>query len=198
MPNSPSSGLPQPLTEQHFKEFLESSPFTRVLNLSESLKLTGIARLDGKLLATLMDRETKTTYVVSDVPNPQGWKLVEISSANGADLETVSAMVAVDGEMITVRYDDRQLNPGETRPAGSQGKSNDDRPPPTEKEKKEFGKMIHQKWTSLDKAQQEQAKKIAGEKMKKNPDMSDRQKGEMINSTLDYVRTDRARAERKR
>jgi len=189
----PGSGLPQPVTEEHFREFLDKSPFTRALDLSESLKLTGVASLNGKLLATLTDRKTKETFVVSEVPNPQGWKLVEITSSDSANLETVSAKLAVGGEMITVTYDERQLSPGESKSAGA---SNDNRPPPTEQEKKDYGKMIHKKWTSLDKAQQEQAKKIATEKMKNNPNMSDRQKGEMINGILDYVRSDRARRQR--
>ncbi len=158
--------------------------------------LTGIASFDGKPVATLMDRESKETYVISEVPNPQGWKLVEISSPTGTDLETVSAMISVGGEMVTVRYDERQLKPGEGKPAG--GKSaKDDRPPPTEAEKKKFGEMIGNKWKALNKDQQEQAKRIAKAKLEAKPDLSDRQKGELINGILDYVKTDRAAQQRR-
>ncbi len=159
--------------------------------------LTGIASFDGKPVATLMDRQSKETYVISEVPNPQGWKLVEISSPTGADLETVSAMISVGGEMVTVRYDERQLKPGEGKPAA--GKlAKDDRPPPSEDEKKKFGEMIGNKWKALSKDQQEQAKRIAKAKMDAEPGMTDRQKGELINGILDHVKTDRAAEQRRR
>lgn len=185
--------LPQPLTAEHFRELKENSPFTRVLNLSESLMLTGIARVNGKPMATLMDRQSKETFVISEMPNPKGWKLVEITGG-GADLETVSAMISVSGEMVSVRYDERQLNPSESTPAGAGGA--DHRPPPSDEEKKAFGQMIHKKWTALSTDQQEQAKKIMEHKMKENPKMSDRQKGEAVVGILDNVGSDRAKEQR--
>jgi hypothetical protein len=193
----PDLDLPQPLTVEHFRELKENSPFTRALNLSESLMLTGLAQVDGKPVATLMDRESKQTYVISEVPNPQGWKLVEITSPSGADLEAVSALISVGGERVSVRYDERQLQlkPNQSKSAPSTI-AKDSRSAPTEQEKKEFGKMIHNKWQALDKEQQGQAKQIMKDKMKANPKISDRQRGEMINGIVDYVATDKARAER--
>jgi peptidoglycan/LPS O-acetylase OafA/YrhL len=192
--------LPQPLTADHFRELKEKSPFTRALNLEEKLRLTGVANVDGKPVATVLDRETKKTYVITEVPNPQGWKLVDVASSNGAALSGVSASISIGGEVVTVRYDERQLSPQLERssnkppPPGTK----DTRPPPTDEEKKAFGKMIHEKWKGLNKEQQDQAKKIMGEKMKANPKLSDRQRGEMINGIVDYVKSDRAAADRTR
>ena len=195
---SVDSDLPQPLTADHFRELNEKSPFTRKLNLAETLRLTGVARVDGKPVATVLDRETKKTYVISEVPNPEGWKLVDVASSNGGVLSAVSATVSIGGEMITVHYDERQLNPQPVRPGNKPPPpgTKDTRPPPTEEEKKAFGKKIHDKWQALNKQQQDQAKRIMGEKMKANPKLSDRQRGEMINGIVDYVKSDRAAAER--
>jgi len=113
-------GLPQPVQAQHFAALMESSPFTRSLNLSDSLILTGVAVMDGKQVATLMNKQTKETYVVSDQPNIQGWKMVEY--AGDEDLEKVAAKISVaGGEVVTVRYDEWSLKPGEARPAGGGG-----------------------------------------------------------------------------
>ncbi|NOX98620.1 MAG: hypothetical protein GXP30_02645, partial [Verrucomicrobia bacterium] len=57
--------------------------------MSDSLILTGVAKVEGKSVATLMNRVTKETYVLSENPNAQGWKMVEISDGN--DLEQVTA-----------------------------------------------------------------------------------------------------------
>jgi hypothetical protein len=116
---SPASddALPRPVDSQHFAALMENSPFTRSLNLSDSLILTGVAIVDGKQVATLMNKKTKETYVVSDQPNIQGWKMV--GYAGDEDLEKVAAKITVaGGEVVTVRYDDWSLKPGETRPGG--------------------------------------------------------------------------------
>jgi hypothetical protein len=99
---------------------MKNSPFTRSLNLSDSLILTGVAKMGGKPVATLMNRKTKETYVISETPNAQGWKMVGISS--GTDLEKVTAKIALaGGEVVTVRFDESQLKPGEAKPAAGPG-----------------------------------------------------------------------------
>ncbi len=120
-PESPIvPGLPEPVSSEHFQVLMENSPFTRSLNLSDLLILTGIARMDGKQVATLMNKETKETYVVSSEPNPQGWKMVEV--ADNSDIEKVAAKIAIaGGEVVTVRYDDFKAKPGEARPASGGG-----------------------------------------------------------------------------
>jgi hypothetical protein len=114
------NGLPAAVAASHFEVLMVNSPFTRSLNLSDSLILTGIATMDGKQVATLMNKETKETYVVSDQPNPQGWKMVEVSGTEAID--KVAAKISVTGgEVVTVRYAEWALKPGEAKPATGGG-----------------------------------------------------------------------------
>ena len=114
--------LPKPVATKDFSELMKNSPFTRSLDLSDSLILTGVAKVEGKPVATLMNKETKETYVISETPNAQGWKMVGISA--GADLEKVTAKIALSGgEVVTVRFDEAQLKPGEAKPAAGPGGS---------------------------------------------------------------------------
>ncbi|MFV1995401.1 MAG: hypothetical protein ACC661_08180, partial [Verrucomicrobiales bacterium] len=111
-----NNGLPQRVAPEHFAVLMRNSPFTRSLNLSDLLILTGLATMDGKQVATLMNKETKETYVVSEEPNPQGWRMVEVSG--NEDLEKVAAKIVIgEGEVVTVRYDKWALKPGEAKPA---------------------------------------------------------------------------------
>lgn len=91
-------------------ETLANSPFTRALNLSDSLALTGIAYVEGKPVATIHNRATKESYVVSEDPNAQGWKLVEMNASK--DLHRAEVKIVANGETVTVRYGDEQLTPG--------------------------------------------------------------------------------------
>lgn len=112
--------LPKVLAAKDFSELMKNSPFTRSLDLSDSLILTGVAKVEGKAVATLMNKETKETYVISESPNAQGWKMVEISDEGG--LEKVTAKIALSGgEVVTVRFDEAQLKPGEAKPAAGPG-----------------------------------------------------------------------------
>ena len=98
------AALPQPVTEQHFQALFEQSPFTRTLNLSDTLVLTGVAQVSGKQVATILDTEIGLSVAVSDLPNNRGWKMVELVRAD--DLESAVASISVEsGEVLRVRYD---------------------------------------------------------------------------------------------
>lgn len=119
--SSPPASVPAAVTEQDFTALKTSSPFLRSLDLSQSLILTGFARIEGDLFATLLDRETKETHVVSKAANPQGWRMVAVAGDQN-DLETVTAQIAMaSGEVFAVRFDEQQLKPGEAKPGGGQG-----------------------------------------------------------------------------
>ncbi len=119
-PATSGTGLPAPVAPENFTVLMENSPFTRSLNLSDLLILTGIATMDEKKIVTLMNRQTKETYVVSEEPNPQGWKMVEV--AGNDELEKAAAKISIaGGEVVTVRYDEWSLKPGEARPASGGG-----------------------------------------------------------------------------
>lgn len=111
------SFLPQIVEASDFTAVQTQSPFFRSLNLSDSLILTGVAEVNNEQVATLLNKETNETFVVSSQLNSQGWKMVELK--NDPDLEKVAAKVSVEGgEVVTIRYSELQLKPGQTRPGG--------------------------------------------------------------------------------
>lgn len=99
--------LPIPPTEDQFAALREHSPFQRTLDLSKSLIITGVARIDNDPVATLLDLETSKTSVVStDTVSPEGWQLVEVNG-NLSDVETLTAKIkmAGGGEIFSIRYE---------------------------------------------------------------------------------------------
>ncbi len=101
--------LPQPFDAKAASSLLESSPFTRPLNLSESLQLTGIAYVEGKPVATLVDRATNKRYLVSDTPNDMGWRLKEASPSS--ELKYTEVKLIVGSEEVSIHYNNAQLDP---------------------------------------------------------------------------------------
>ncbi|HSJ03187.1 MAG TPA: hypothetical protein VK956_12075 [Verrucomicrobium sp.] len=95
---------------------ISAPPFTRSLNLSDSLVLTGIAYIEGKPVATILNKQTKENFVVSEEPNAQGWKLAETSAT--VQLNRTQAKIMVGSEMITVRYSNEQLTPESMKKGG--------------------------------------------------------------------------------
>ncbi|NNE91356.1 MAG: hypothetical protein HKN23_06885 [Verrucomicrobiales bacterium] len=100
--------LPTPPSLEHFQALFEKSPFTRTLNLSDTLVLTGVAQLDGKPVATLIDTEDGQSIAISETPNERGWKMVEFTGLN--DLEVAVAAIAFEsGEVVRIRYDRERI-----------------------------------------------------------------------------------------
>ncbi|MEO0444809.1 MAG: hypothetical protein AAF191_01900 [Verrucomicrobiota bacterium] len=182
-----SSWEPASINDSELAVLQDSSPFTRSLNLSDSLLLTGIARIEEDIVATLIDKTTKETYVVSSKPNAQGWKMVEVDGGAEA-LDRVTAKISVGGgEVVAVRFDENQLKPGEGRPAAAngkgrekgdgKGKGGDDRRGPPQDVREKFGKLS-----------EEQRQKIfqkMGEMRAKNPDMGRDEMREKMRGMLD-------------
>jgi hypothetical protein len=101
-PKAPDPDLPQPLDPGIAQQLLENPPFTRALNLSESLLLTGVAYVDGKPVATVKDRSTNKSYVVTDEPNAMGWRLAEATPST--QLKHAEVKIMVGSEIIPIRY----------------------------------------------------------------------------------------------
>lgn len=102
--HSADHAIPEPVSERHFQALLEHSPFTRSLNLSDTLVLTGFAELNGELFVTVIDTTDGRTMAISESPNLLGWKLVEFERPE--DLEVAKASVAFEGgETVRVYYD---------------------------------------------------------------------------------------------
>lgn len=98
----PDTDLPQPFDPNTLSAVVTSSPFTRMVNMSDNLVLTGIAYIDGKPVATIFNKETKESYIVSAEPNFQGWTLQEALPA--PDITRSQARISIGGEIVSVRY----------------------------------------------------------------------------------------------
>jgi hypothetical protein len=101
--------IPPSITAANYPDLLERPPFRRVLTLSESLVLSGVATLPTGKVVTVWDRVSARSFLVTANPNPQGWKLIELSE--GSDLRTVTATIAARDQKITLRFDPERLTP---------------------------------------------------------------------------------------
>ena len=72
--------LPQPFNIQALQSVVTQSPFTRTVSFEQTFQLTGIAEVEGKPVATILNKETKQRYVVTEEPNALGWKLLAATS----------------------------------------------------------------------------------------------------------------------
>ncbi|MDZ4288368.1 MAG: hypothetical protein U0984_10440 [Prosthecobacter sp.] len=111
------SDLPQPLDLGFAESLVAQSPFSRSVNLEESLQLTGIAYVNGRPVATVLNKATKERIVVSEEPNAQGWTLTEAIA--GADLSNSEVSIMVGPEIVTMHYNNSQIEPG----SGAKGNS---------------------------------------------------------------------------
>lgn len=98
--------LPLPVSSENFAELFERSPFLRTLNISMSLILTGVARIEGVTVATMVDLESGVSYTLfQGEASDDGWQLMEVKG-DPSDLETLTAKVKIGGtEVVSVRYD---------------------------------------------------------------------------------------------
>ncbi len=98
--------LPAAVTEDHFTALREHSPFLRSLDLSGSLVLTGIARIEDEMVATVLDLQTGRSHTLSEgKPSFEGWQLMEVKG-EPSDFESLIAKVKMVGaEIVTIRYE---------------------------------------------------------------------------------------------
>ncbi len=113
--------LPQPIDFSFADDLVMQSPFTRIVSFEQTYALTGVAYVDGQPVATVLNKETKQRFVVTQEPNPQGWALIAADA--GADLELTQVEMSVGGEIVAMHYGGNQLSPGSGGPSGTSGKS---------------------------------------------------------------------------
>lgn len=118
--------LPQPVDGSFAEELVMNSPFTRAVNLQETLQLTGIASIDGHPIAMVFDKETKQRFVVSEEPNALGWTLVAASA--GEDLDQTYVDARIGAEVVAMQYQGQLPAAGDARSrlAGTSKKDKDD------------------------------------------------------------------------
>lgn len=153
-----------------FTALIGQSPFNRTLNLSGSLVLTGIAKIDDRRVVTLLDTETKKSFVVSDQPNQQGWKMVDINTSN--DLELVTAKISVSGEVMNIRYAENTLKPGESRPGGGSTRTESEGSSQQSGKRRGPPEDVRQKIGAMSEEQRNKFFTKMREFQQKNPDMN--------------------------
>lgn len=96
--------LPQPFSfdSQTLTGFRTHSPFNRVVSLENTYKLTGVAYINGKPMATLMNRDTKQRFVVSEETNALGMTLTEAKLGDDPDKAEVHVMIGP--EEVVMHY----------------------------------------------------------------------------------------------
>ncbi len=185
--------VPAPITEADYAELTSNSPFTRALNLSDSLILTGIAHIGDDIVATLVDKESKETYVVAGDTNAQGWRMVDVEGDRN-DLGKVTAKIAVaGGEVISVRFDENQLKPGESKPAqarGGWGRGDGDR---DDGDRRGPSSETREKMSQLSEDQRRKLFEHMGRLREENPNMSRDEMREQFSRALDRMTSQRQR-----
>ena len=123
--------IPRMVNLEEFDALLTNSPFTRSLGVSDSLILTGVARFEQDVFATLLDTKTFESHVVSRTPNYQGWQLVAVGG-HSAEIQTWSAKIQVPGgEVISVRYQKPPPKPARSKSSSTaSGSSTSGNSPP--------------------------------------------------------------------
>lgn len=102
--------VPAPVTAADFSALLERPPFRRILGLSDSLVLSGVASVPGGKMVTVWNRSSGESFVVTTAaPNAQGWTLKELSDSS--DLKRVEAVIVSGGQSITLRFDPDRMTP---------------------------------------------------------------------------------------
>lgn len=84
---------------------LADPPFTRSLGKSESLRLTGLAYIDGKPVATIVNNATGERHIVSNLPNAEGWTLLGVVPGSSTSLGHARAKIKTPERIVTVGFD---------------------------------------------------------------------------------------------
>ncbi|MBB5040097.1 hypothetical protein [Prosthecobacter dejongeii] len=121
----PDPDLPQAFDPATLSPVVTTSPFTRMVNMSDNLVLTGIAYINGKPVVTVFNKETKQSFIVGTEPNFQGWTLQEAQPA--PDITRSQARISIGGEVVSVRY--AALTSKDMKPDAKSGEQRSDRGP---------------------------------------------------------------------
>lgn len=179
--------LPKEVEPQLFQGVKSSSPFTRSLNLPNTMILTGVAELEGARVAVLVDSTTGASMLISEKESVGGWRLLDVKDGNNLD-KAVATIARGDGDSFRVAYDkklhEEVAKKYKTRVTATKGIKSDVR---QGDEKKEYYAKMKQKFAALSKEQQAEVRKIMAEKSKAKPNMTPRDKGTLYLKVLDYV-----------
>jgi len=186
---SEPSAVPAPVTSANYPDLLERPPFRRVLALSESLVLSGVATLPSGKVVTVWDRGSGRSFIVTGTPNAQGWKLIGLSE--NTDLRSVEATIAAGDQKLTLRFDPERLIPPKL--------DNTSKPAPrnegavvVEALLRSLQPAVAKDFEGLPPEAQESFRKNFSEFLASYPTASDAKRLEFVQRTLDEVRDKKA------
>jgi len=166
--------LPAAVSDGDFEALRKTSPFTRVLSLPETYALRGVARIGDTSIATLYNRETKKTIVITpDADGETGISLVDVLPAD--QLEEVKARISFAGDEAELRYETSQIHPAPKGPAGS-GRADGERRGPSPQDIERFKGLPEEKQAKL--------REYIGHVMRNYPDMSREERGNLIRGAM--------------
>jgi len=168
-----------PPTASDFEPLRKTSPFTRVLSLSETYALRGVAKINDRQVATLYNRETKKTLVVTqEGDNEAGISLVDVVAS--PQLDGVTAKIAFAGDEAELRYETSQLYPSSKSQPGAPGSP----PRPPDGENRGPSPQDIERFKSLPEEKQAKLREYIGHVMRNYPNMSREEKGNLIRGAM--------------
>ena len=175
----PSDPVPEAPSASDFEALRKTSPFTRVLSLSETYALRGVATINSQQVATLYNRETKKTVVVTrEGNNETGISLVDVTGA--PQLDGVTAKISFAGDEAELKYETSQLYPQPKPQPGAPGQPG--RPP--EGEHRGPSPQDIERYKALPEEKQAKLREYIGHVMKNYPNLSREERGNMIRGAM--------------
>jgi hypothetical protein len=175
----PSDPAPEAPSASDFEALRKTSPFTRVLSLSETYALRGVAKINNEQVATLYNRETKKTVVITrDGNNEAGISLVGVTGA--PQLDGVTAKISFAGDEAELKYETSQLYPAPKGQPGAPGQPG--RPP--EGEQRGPSPQDIERYKALPEEKQAKLREYIGHVMKNYPNLSREERGNMIRGAM--------------
>ncbi|MBL9131604.1 MAG: hypothetical protein JNG86_10420 [Verrucomicrobiaceae bacterium] len=183
----PDPDLPQPLDFRFAETLVTNSPFTRVVSLEDSFQLTGIAYVDGHPLATVLDRRTKQSFVVSEEPNARGWSL--LAAHAGPDLDQTQVELRVGTETIAMHYQGQQpsefvATSGKKSAPGKAGKTDGDKA----RASSFLGDHGREMYASLSPEARDKFKSLIDARIQKHPELTPEQTASYAQKVFEKIK----------
>lgn len=172
--------VPEAPTASDFEALRRTSPFTRVLSLTETYALRGVASIGEERVVTLYNRETKETLTVTPEGDGKvGLALVEVVPS--PELDGVAAKISYAGDEAELKYEPAQLHPeskgGAGGPSGA-SRSGDD------KERRGPSAQDIERYKSLPEEKQAKLREYIGSVMRNYPNLSREERGNLIRGAM--------------
>jgi hypothetical protein len=178
---------PGPVESSDFEALKEASPFGRVLDPAEVYVLRGVASFDDIQMATVYNRQTKKTVIVTpEKKTDEGLQLVEVSQPPSAPeyaLTAVSARISFAGDEVELRYEESQISP-QTRPGGGGDGRGDGHGKGDDGKRKGPSKEDIARYRALPQEKQQKLREYIGHVMRSYPNISREERGNMIRGAM--------------